>query len=439
MKESINKSKENESQSIAISSIKEEGVDQTAPIVDNSPEAIQMRAFQSDVDNSPETLKELEWQNKIDENTEKESTGSNDLSLETNSEVESSGTVKHHQFKGADEETHTLYTEGKEGEERLMMASTPQEFLQVLRVHKENHMSYYKDKGLNQVLLKAIKRSNELISHYAISKTRRDETTWDNKKNQLIASLIKRLKVLGSHLMWNSTDWTVDWIKPPTANYPPIWIGPEVEGNLLQETLAWYRYNGDEESLLNVRKLLKYKEWEDWVGDKEDASLWDYYWEDTENNLSRVNITWPAVDIYKPETGGNLPDGTQIGLDNSNKIYNHKKFDIDGNMEKTPSGGKINKALKPYGFAPILEKLDGDHAVEAQLGGEDEIGNLWPLEQAPNRAGGVWLNTSEVYDGNGNTMPYPVLMDLVRIGGFEDIKLWINIINNTSSKRWNWI
>jgi hypothetical protein len=40
--------------------------------------------------------------------------------------------------------------------------------------------------------------------------------------------------------------------------------------------------------------------------------------------------------------------------------------------QKTSGGGLINKTLNPYGYS-AKRKLDGDHVVEMQLGGPNEL------------------------------------------------------------------
>jgi hypothetical protein len=65
----------------------------------------------------------------------------------------------------------------------------------------------------------------------------------------------------------------------------------------------------------------------------------------------------------------------------------------------TGGGGKINALFRPYGFRPGKDGFDGDHVLERQLGGPDEIRNLWPLPSAENRSGGSTLNTMKVNAG----------------------------------------
>jgi hypothetical protein len=57
----------------------------------------------------------------------------------------------------------------------------------------------------------------------------------------------------------------------------------------------------------------------------------------------------------------------------------------------TGGGHKINDLLRPYGFDPTRERMDGDHVLERQLGGPDEVQNLWPLDSGENRSGGSTL------------------------------------------------
>jgi hypothetical protein len=62
----------------------------------------------------------------------------------------------------------------------------------------------------------------------------------------------------------------------------------------------------------------------------------------------------------------------------------------------TPGGGKINTLLGKYGWSADDEGLDGDHVKEIQLGGKDELANLWPLDASTNRGAGSKLSRSQV-------------------------------------------
>ena len=48
------------------------------------------------------------------------------------------------------------------------------------------------------------------------------------------------------------------------------------------------------------------------------------------------------------------------------------------------------------GFRPSKDGYDGDHVLERQLGGPDELRNLWPLASSENRSGGSTLNSMKI-------------------------------------------
>ena len=67
--------------------------------------------------------------------------------------------------------------------------------------------------------------------------------------------------------------------------------------------------------------------------------------------------------------------------------------------------GKINDALAGYGFNPTEEHMDGDHVVEMQLGGPNELKNLWPLNAGVNRGSGATIAGMQLPLPTGKTMP----------------------------------
>jgi len=69
---------------------------------------------------------------------------------------------------------------------------------------------------------------------------------------------------------------------------------------------------------------------------------------------------------------------------------------------ETPGGGRINDLLAPYGWSATEENMDGDHVQEIQLGGEDELSNLWPLNANMNRGAGSTLSRLPVRVGSEN-------------------------------------
>jgi hypothetical protein len=101
------------------------------------------------------------------------------------------------------------------------------------------------------------------------------------------------------------------------------------------------------------------------------------------------------VKPYTPHGGGNLPGGAAIGL---SPTFHTFIGQVVGplSLATTPGGKMLLRELRPYGFRALSERLDGDHVWEIQVGGQDQLPNLWPLNQSENRSGGARLATASV-------------------------------------------
>ena len=121
---------------------------------------------------------------------------------------------------------------------------------------------------------------------------------------------------------------------------------------------------------------------------------------DLKQQLGEKDATGTVVKEYKPEIGGTLPDGTTIGLAPQ---WHLGVGTVVGPLSnaKTPSGRKITDVLLKFGFKPSREGMDGDHVHEIQMGGKDEIPNLWPLDRSPNRGAGSILRQIVVHGRRG--------------------------------------
>jgi hypothetical protein len=151
----------------------------------------------------------------------------------------------------------------------------------------------------------------------------------------------------------------LDYPKRRAAAYPVIYAGPRSANRIPQSLLK-------ENNTAEIRKLLAPTE------------------------------TWDGqVAAYNPLSRQDLPGGGEtIGLTADNQIAVGAKVQYDPG--KTGGGGKINKALKPYGYSAQAEGRDGDHVIERQLGGPDSPENLWPLDLGENRSSGSVLSKAQV-------------------------------------------
>ncbi len=161
------------------------------------------------------------------------------------------------------------------------------------------------------------------------------------------------------------------WPKPPSINYPPIYLGGEIDGIKSQSKL----------------KELHTKGFKDETGTK--------------------------VTKYFPHKGGTLDGGQKIGISETFRIYKNR---IIGPLstDTTPGGDKLNRILKKYGYLPGRDGdgMDADHVHEIQYGGKDLVENLWPLDSDINQDSGRTLKDAIVY--------YPKSGKTVKI---KDLKL----------------
>ena len=97
---------------------------------------------------------------------------------------------------------------------------------------------------------------------------------------------------------------------------------------------------------------------------------------------------------YSPTEPKALPEGDKkIGLTEEFRVDvgTVVHYDPSRTLGGTPGGGKLNRALKAYGYRAESEGKDGDHVVETQIGGPNELFNLWPLQASENRSSGSLL------------------------------------------------
>jgi hypothetical protein len=141
------------------------------------------------------------------------------------------------------------------------------------------------------------------------------------------------------------------WPKPRTSAYPDIFLG----------------------GLIGARRTQEYLE--DMEGQKDS--------------------TGTVVQRYSPERRLKVATGDTIGLGTKWRMTLNK---VVGPLSEatTPGGGKLNDILRKCGFRPKKEDLQADHAHEIQMGGEDAVENLWPLETSKNTAAGAKLATAEI-------------------------------------------
>jgi len=153
----------------------------------------------------------------------------------------------------------------------------------------------------------------------------------------------------------------IDWPKPASAQYKPLYFGAKRETPKTQNELS---------------KL---------VGQPDDKGT--------------------VVQIYTPHQQSVLSGGQQIGVS--------AKYQIDigsviGPLAPkgitSPGGRTLNKILEKYGFVADSEGLDADHIHEIQLGGPDKVENMWPLDESINSSSGKKIDTMTIPLINGKSV-----------------------------------
>ncbi len=176
----------------------------------------------------------------------------------------------------------------------------------------------------------------------------------------------------------------LDWAKPASAEYPAIYIGDRhAKGGMSQAALKSLHEAGKTDNGVAVQKL--------------------------EPHSSSVLSTGETLGITSP---WQLRVGTTIG-----------PLSPDGTQ--TPGGGSINAILERYGFQSTLDKLQGDHIHEIQLGGQDVLGNLWPLDYKINAGAGSKIDKTDINLRSGKTVKVYQLRQFVKANTTRQI--WFKI------------
>jgi hypothetical protein len=142
----------------------------------------------------------------------------------------------------------------------------------------------------------------------------------------------------------------------------------------------------------------------------------------------------PHILVYTPMRLRQLPHGgAPIGLSDFSKLGPGNNIVGPLVPGETPGGEVINSVVRPYGIVPT--ELNGDHVRDMQVGGENELGNMWPLPAAYNQLAGNRLKNARAVDTNVSPpqqIPLTVLKDLAeanpdtavfffRLTSFDDV------------------
>ena len=169
----------------------------------------------------------------------------------------------------------------------------------------------------------------------------------------------------------------IDYPKRRVAQYPTLYVGPLSDEPIAQTSLKALPASNAKAALL-AQEPFKSKPA---LGKKASFSAWD-----------------GRVRRYTP-TGGpsqQLPNGTAVGLSPQfASLAPGVKLRYE-DKGSTGGGGKINALFSPFGYRASLDGMDGDHVMERQIGGPDEVANLWPLQKGENRSSGATVKAIEV-------------------------------------------
>lgn len=259
-------------------------------------------------------------------------------------------------------EQHSLYFEGSEESAEPTVASSPKR-LEVFIAESRATPSLMADGKKSSALSKIEVDVPVLRGLRADLRRLKDEP--DSKRQPLIDKLEKSMVKIGAQLgvvLSSSTAGTkanpilLKWPKPAFNNYPPI--------NLY--------FTGTEAS----------PSWKLSAKHLPERTLAATFSPDGKHKRY----------LDKPNIPARL---SELGIKEPFKI---KPDSVIGPLSEahTPGGSALNSRLEAFGWNASEEYMDGDHVVEIQMGGKDELANLWPLDASINRKAGSTLSREMV-------------------------------------------
>lgn len=268
-------------------------------------------------------------------------------------------------------ETHNLMFEGEGSAARFIVRSKPE--------YPENFVVKYNPPDASMNLVSAANRKVELrmrklealrssnpVDNAAVEKEQMELQSEMAEVGKLIDAIAGKGR-LGSA----TNPMPINYPKRRASAYEPIYVGPRADVRVRQTDL---------------REAFK-------MSNKDDAK--EYVLSRTAG-LSKKTSWDGTIRKIDPMTGdSNLGVGLRSDIA-SLDVGRILLYTVKGS---TGGGGKINRVFAPFGFKPISEELDGDHVLERQLGGPDELFNLWPLKASENRSSGATLKDMRVKYG----------------------------------------
>ncbi|MDH5360751.1 MAG: hypothetical protein OEX03_09315, partial [Gammaproteobacteria bacterium] len=218
-------------------------------------------------------------------------------------------------------------------------------------------------------------------------------------------------EVPGSGFATKDNPLSLEYPKRSSDLYPDLYLGPRLgsKNRLVIPQSELKSAASDEQAKNNIAAKLPAaarKRWED-VGKE--------------------------IKTFRPHGKQQLPQhNKEIGIAPEWQIYSGRLLRLKPPKKGTPGGGKINRALKPYGFFPGSEYMDGDHVMEIQLGGKDTLPNLWPLDASENRSAGSVLSTKTFTKPDGTSISMSELKKEAKVRQSKGKDVWLKISSTKS-------
>lgn len=275
-------------------------------------------------------------------------------------------------------ESHALLFEGEKDNARLMVRSTPKTPEDFVKEFAPSDASGPEAKEIHG-LAKQIGKLTKDVSK-AQAKQPPDEAAILSADAELTAAMNKLGAVLAKLLDKSADEGSekrpvpVAYPKRRAAAYPNIYIGPLTDLHLPQSWLQSVAALGDgaksKQALAKFEPKLRTEAgFRSWTG---------------------------QVRVFKASVAGQAIPGGPVGLAPAFAGLAPGKVLVYSDSGKTGGGSKINNVFRPYGFRPGKEGMDGDHVMERQLGGPDDLSNLWPLPAGENRGSGATVKSMKV-------------------------------------------
>lgn len=276
---------------------------------------------------------------------------------------------------GSGDERHTLQFDGSERAARLMVHTTPatpvafaSQFSTVRGTEAQRN-----EVAAAQAEIDRLK--GELLAAQAANA---DDARLTQLDTQLTAQFNRLGAALDAILSKAAGEGGEDdplpivYPKRRAAAYPAIYVGPRSDEPIAQDVLKRLPRSNAKPALLAALPS---------QAGQRGFAAWD-----------------GVVRVYTAAGGAGqaLPDGKTVGLAPQFAAIapgTRLRYEDKGS---TGGGGKINRLFETFGFRASGEHLDGDHVMERQIGGPDEIANLWPLPAGENRSSGATVKSIEV-------------------------------------------